>query len=144
MRCHRMFTIAESIKLQYCHIIILLHHYIRFIFVVFFLLLPVSVFAVIVFFDILVFCLFCLPQFISLNFVSSLRCGTHHRTVMPNYSPFQKIMENFSEVIWQWLFSSGFRVNKLVMNKVYFFFQKIAFEITQFISFFATPVKLLL
>jgi len=50
-------------------------------------------------------------------------------------------MENFcSKFIWYWLFSPGFRVNKLVMNNV--FFHEIAFKITQFIYFFEIPVNL--
>jgi len=51
-------------------------------------------------------------------------------------------MENFqSKVIRPWLFSPGFRVNKLAMNQV--FFQKIASNIKPLISYFEIPVNLL-
>jgi len=34
----------------------------------------------------------------------------------------KKTMEKFCPtIIWHWLYFSGFRVNKLVVNKVYFF-----------------------
>ena len=46
------------------------------------------------------------------------------RSLCHTYSPLQKLLENFlTEVFWQWLFSLGFRVNKLVVNKVNFFLE---------------------
>ena len=86
------------------------------------------------------------PQIMTAYFILRDTRGCKIQTKPPKktcciYSPFKKIMENFWwEVIWQWLFSSGFRVNKMVMNKVNFF-QKIAFKITQFISFFEISAK---